>query len=203
MMDRVAYLLILALILIAHSAVPQTHGFAISPGAFSSQRLCRLANFNYGRHSTVADSNNLSEAVDEGEDDEKIDHDDDEEDPDVSPNSPMESAWRYAKKPLLRIGSKGATPTHGNSLRQLLEHHTVVKVKVNTRRFDNSLEEAFKQLRKLAEEHGAPQGIELLQAREADKVILFGWPGTRSRIELGEFPLPEPEPEPEAEERET
>lgn len=46
-----------------------------------------------------------------------------------------ELAWRYAKKPLLRIGSKGATLTHGNSLRQLLESHTAVKVKVNTRKF--------------------------------------------------------------------
>ena len=68
------------------------------------------SNVNYGRHYTVADSINLSEAVDEGEDDEHIDHNDDEEDPDVSLKSPMERAWRYAKKPLLRIGSKGATP---------------------------------------------------------------------------------------------
>lgn len=47
----------------------------------------------------------------------------------------MELAWRHAKKPLLRIGSKGATLTHGNSLRQLLESHTVVKVKINTGKF--------------------------------------------------------------------
>ena len=79
----------------------------------------------------------------------------------------------------------------------------MVKVKVNTQRFNNSLEEAFKPLRELAEEHGAPQGIELLQARESDKVILFGWPGTRSRIELGQFPLPPAEPEPKPEVRET
>jgi hypothetical protein len=47
----------------------------------------------------------------------------------------MEKVWRHAKKPLLRIGSKGATHSHGNSLRQLLDDHTVVKVKVNTRKF--------------------------------------------------------------------
>ena len=47
-----------------------------------------------------------------------------------------ERVWRYVKKPLLRIGVKGATLTHGNSLRQLLEAHTVVKVKVNTKKFD-------------------------------------------------------------------
>lgn len=48
---------------------------------------------------------------------------------------PTEKAWRYATKVLLRIGSKGATLTHGNSLRQLLEQHEVVKVKINTRKF--------------------------------------------------------------------
>ena len=48
---------------------------------------------------------------------------------------PTEKAWRHAKKVLLRIGSKGATLTHGNSLRQLLEQHQVVKVKINTRKF--------------------------------------------------------------------
>ena len=48
---------------------------------------------------------------------------------------PVEKAWRYAKKPLLSVGAKGATFSHGNSLRQLLEAHTVVKVKVNTQKF--------------------------------------------------------------------
>jgi hypothetical protein len=51
------------------------------------------------------------------------------------PHAPDEKVWRYAKKPLLRIGSKGATHAHGNSLRQLLDDHTVVKVKVNTKTF--------------------------------------------------------------------
>lgn len=46
-----------------------------------------------------------------------------------------EKTWRHAKKPLLSIGSKGATHSHGNSLRQLLNDHTVVKVKVNTKKF--------------------------------------------------------------------
>jgi hypothetical protein len=46
-----------------------------------------------------------------------------------------ELSWRYAKKPLLRIGVKGATMTHGNSLQQLSEAHTVVKDKVNTQKF--------------------------------------------------------------------
>ena len=128
-----------------------------------------------------------------------IDFSDNEEEDDEEAETPsvptpslssMEQAWRYTKKPLLSIGAKGATLTHGNSLRQLLEQHTVVKVKVNTRRFHNSLEEAFEHLTELAQENGAPEGIELLQAREADSIILFGWPGTRQRIEEGEFPPP-------------
>lgn len=101
----------------------------------------------------------------------------------------MERAWRYAKKPLLSIGSKGATLTHGNSLRQLLEQHTVVKVKVNTRRFDGSLQSAFEHLRSLAEQNGAPAGIEMIQARKGDKIILFGLPGTLERISKDEFPV--------------
>jgi hypothetical protein len=52
---------------------------------------------------------------------------------------PIEKAWRYAKKPLLSIGAKGATFAHGNSLRQLLEAHTVVKVKVNTKQFGKQM----------------------------------------------------------------
>ena len=114
--------------------------------------------------------------------------DDNDEKPTVKLDG-MERAWRHAKKPLLSIGAKGATLTHGNSLRQLLEQHTVVKVKVNTRKFDGSLHEAFQQLRALAEENGAPAGIEMLQARDADKIILFGLPGTLQRIKDNEFPL--------------
>ena len=53
----------------------------------------------------------------------------------AEPNIPdklMEEVWRYAKKPLISVGGKGATKKHGNSLRQLLDDHTIVKVKVNT-----------------------------------------------------------------------
>ena len=43
----------------------------------------------------------------------------------------MERVWRYNKKPLLSIGAqKGPTVKHGNSLRELLNHHTTVKVKI-------------------------------------------------------------------------
>ena len=51
------------------------------------------------------------------------------------PDSVMEEVWRYVKKPLISVGGKGATNKHGNSLRQLLNDHTAVKVKVNTKSF--------------------------------------------------------------------
>ena len=35
---------------------------------------------------------------------------------------PMEKTWRYVKKPLLRIGNKGPSKSHGNSLKELLVH---------------------------------------------------------------------------------
>ncbi len=55
------------------------------------------------------------------------------------PEKLMEEVWRYVKKPLISVGGKGATSKHGNSLRQLLDDHTVVKVKVNTKSFGRSL----------------------------------------------------------------
>ena len=54
------------------------------------------------------------------------------------PDKLMEEVWRYAKKPLISVGGKGATNKHGNSLRQLLDDHTIVKVKVNTKAFGKS-----------------------------------------------------------------
>jgi hypothetical protein len=65
--------------------------------------------------------------------------DDDDEPPELEapavPLDAQERVWRYANKPLLRIGTKGATLTHGNSLKNLLKDHVVVKVKVNTKKF--------------------------------------------------------------------
>ena len=133
---------------------------------------------------TTNDENSWSIENTEGDDD------DDESARSIAPSPPiqgMEKAWRYAKKPLLSIGAKGATATHGNSLRQLLEHHVIVKVKVNTQSFDN-LQDAFQRLRDLAVASGAPDTLELLQARESEKILLFGMPGTLERIQSGEFP---------------
>ena len=51
-----------------------------------------------------------------------------------------------------------------------------------------TLEKAFEDIKTLAEESGAPKGIEMLQARDSDKVILFALPGTTERLESGDFP---------------
>jgi hypothetical protein len=59
---------------------------------------------------------------------------------------------------------------------------------------DGSLENAFVALRDLAVENGAPEGIELIQIREKDKIILFGLPGTMEMISKGDFPPPPPPP---------
>ena len=101
----------------------------------------------------------------------------------------QEKVWRYVKKPLLRIGVKGATSAHGNSLRQLLEDHTAVKVKVNTKNF-GSLETASTTLRDLAVENGASKDMEIIQMRNKDKMILYGLPGTLKKMDEGSFPPP-------------
>ena len=61
-------------------------------------------------------------------------------------SSGIEKAWRHAKKPLLRIGSKGFSKSHGNSLRQLLEDHVVVKVKLNTEKYGTSIDETLRHI---------------------------------------------------------
>jgi len=115
------------------------------------------------------------------------------------PDKLMEEVWRYAKKPLISVGGKGATKKHGNSLRQLLDDHTVVKVKVNTKSF-GTLEKAYESLRDLAIESGASDSIEMIQMREIDRTIMFGLPGTMVNVENGSFPPPEPEEEDETKE---
>ncbi|VEU38380.1 unnamed protein product [Pseudo-nitzschia multistriata] len=108
------------------------------------------------------------------------------------PDSVMEEVWRYVKKPLISVGGKGATNKHGNSLRQLLNDHTAVKVKVNTKSF-GTLENAYESLRDLAIESGASQDIELIQMREKDRIIMFGLPGTLENVKDGSFPPQEEE----------
>jgi RNA-binding protein YhbY len=123
-------------------------------------------------------------------------HDEDDDETEQMELEPVEKLWRHAKKPLLRIGAKGATHSHGNSLRQLLEDHTVVKVKINTRKYNDSLEEASNVLKEFAVENGAPANIEIIQLREGDKTVLFGMPGTVKDCVDGTFPPPPPPPPP-------
>ena len=52
------------------------------------------------------------------------------------------------------------------------------------------MEQAFEQVRELVKESGGPEGIELVQARDKEKVIMFGLPGTLERINKGDFPPP-------------
>lgn len=128
----------------------------------------------------------------ENEDDDQYDEVVDQS-PSQMPIPGLEKAWRYAKKPLMSIGSKGATAAHGNSLRQLLDSHTAVKVKVvSTQSYDDkSLQSVFLHLRDLAVESGASIDMELLQARQSERILLIGMPGTLDRIQSGDFP-PEP-----------
>lgn len=102
-----------------------------------------------------------------------------------------EKAWRYIKKPLLRIGGKGVADSHGNSLRELLQAHTCVKVKVNTDKM-GSLEEAYEVIREVTEKKGNIK-CELIQCRDAEKTILVGKEGSWEMIRAGKYPPPEEE----------
>ena len=56
-----------------------------------------------------------------------------------------------------------------------------------------TLNDIFPVLKKLAEEAGAPEGVEFIQSRDIEKTIMFGMPGTLARIQSGDFP-PAPPP---------
>mmetsp|Transcript_2922 Transcript_2922/g.4418 ORF Transcript_2922/g.4418 Transcript_2922/m.4418 type:complete len:169 (+) Transcript_2922:23-529(+) len=113
----------------------------------------------------------------------------------------VDAAWRHVKKPMLRIGAKGASESHGNSLRELLNAHTVVKVKINTTKL-GTLEEVFDTIKALAEKSGKIEGIELVHIRKSDNIIMFGIDGAMNKIRAGEFPPPPPPPREEEEEKE-
>lgn len=104
-----------------------------------------------------------------------------------SSNPAVEKAWKYVKKPLLRVGAHGVGTSHGNSLRELLNAHTIVKVKVNSISL-GSLEQVFHILKDHAEKAGAPSGMELLMSKASANTILIGMPGSLERIKNGEFP---------------
>jgi len=123
----------------------------------------------------------------------EIMHEDDESIVPSSINPAVEKAWKYVKKPLLRVGAQGVAASHGNSLRELLNAHTIVKVKVNSISI-GSLEQVFYILKDQAEKAGATHGIELLLSKASANTILIGQPGSLERINKGEFPPPPPPP---------
>ena len=102
----------------------------------------------------------------------------------------MEVVWRHIKKPLLRIGKSGMTESHGNSLKDLLDQHGAVKVKINTGKL-GTLEEVFAELKVLAEKAGAEEGIDLLRIRPSDSTVMIGAAGIRDKIDEGSFPSKE------------
>lgn len=110
----------------------------------------------------------------------------------------LETAWRYVKKPLLRVGGKGLSDKIGNSLCELLNAHTAVKVKVNTNKL-GSLEDVFEDMKKLVESSGKIKGVELLQFRDVENTIMFGKEGTQELIRTGLYPPPPPSDEDEEE----
>lgn len=104
----------------------------------------------------------------------------------------VETAWRHVKKPLLRIGGKGITAKHGNSLLELLDDHTVVKVKVNTDKL-GTLEEVAALLIDCAlgeGDAGVEGGVEVIQAREVENTVMLGKAGAMGLIRDGSFPPP-------------
>jgi RNA-binding protein YhbY len=102
-------------------------------------------------------------------------------------DSSLERAWKYVKKPLLRIGAQGISRSHGNSLRELLMAHTLVKVKINSVTL-GSMQQVFDTLKDEAEMSGAAKEMELIMSRESAKIILIGLAGSLERIQKGEFP---------------
>jgi RNA-binding protein YhbY len=99
----------------------------------------------------------------------------------------MEMAWRYIKKPLLSIGSKGVVPSHATSLRDLLLAHTAVKIKI---RHADGLEAGFQRFAQLLSDQ---HELELLHCRESDGIIMVGGKGTIDLIESGKFPPAKPQ----------
>jgi hypothetical protein len=70
-----------------------------------------------------------------------------------------------------------------SSLNNLFYFHNIIIIPA-------TFEDAFEILKGLAEESGAPSGIELLRIRLSENTILVGLPGMKEEIEKGTFPPP-------------
>lgn len=99
----------------------------------------------------------------------------------------IDRAWRSVPKPLLRIGGKGIAKSHGNSLRELLNAHTIVKVKINSTKL-GSLEDVFESLKEVVEQSQEFSGVELIHVRNSENTIMLGKAGTMDNIRDGTFP---------------
>lgn len=111
----------------------------------------------------------------------------------------IDKAWKHVKKPLLRIGGKGISDSHGNSLKELLNAHTVVKVKINSTKL-GSFEDVFEALKAVVERVGDMKDLELLHIRKSENTLLIGKGGTMENIRIGAYPPPPPPPRVQAEE---
>ena len=111
----------------------------------------------------------------------------------------IDKAWKHVKKPLLRIGGKGVSDSHGNSLKELLNAHTVVKVKINSTKL-GSFEDVFEALKAAVEKKGDMKDVELLHIRKSENTLLLGKGGTMENIRIGAYPPPPPPPREKIEE---
>lgn len=93
------------------------------------------------------------------------------------------------KKPFLRIGDKGVAKSHANSLCELLLAHVAVKVKINTTKL-GSWKDVFDTLKQSTEETGKMEGLEMIQYRPSENMLMVGRKGAMKMIENGEFPPP-------------
>lgn len=85
------------------------------------------------------------------------------------PKHKLKERFLAATKPLLRVGGKGIAETHVNSLNELLEAHTHVRVKVaGQRKGVNELSKEF------LENEGLRRDVEILMLTQRE--MLFGIP---------------------------
>jgi len=104
----------------------------------------------------------------------------------------VEKVWRHVRKAMLRIGASGVTPSHANSLLELLDAHGAVKVKISTDRA-GKLDEVARSLAERAAEirppsHDGPAPAEVLRVRGMDRTVLFGIGGLAAKVVAGKYP---------------
>ncbi|KAG5175380.1 hypothetical protein JKP88DRAFT_228902 [Tribonema minus] len=84
----------------------------------------------------------------------------------------IEELWRKPKKELLKIGQGGVTASHVRSLTDLVQHHTIVRVKVNTK--GASYEDCLALGQALVSGEGEERGLRLVGVRPSTRLLLVG-----------------------------